>query len=163
MEPISTATVMAVSAAITVGTKMWDYFSGKSAARDAKERLDKQKDTIMSGKTSIAQSFEGEMGMADDRTKSALKDLTTVTQGKLEEMKGKESDRVSTLAGSGAEKRNILKSEKSVWDSYLTQSDAIKDKAEDMKISAYSRMGTGVSGVEGQYDQLISDIESLGV
>jgi len=163
MEPISTATYLAVTAAITVGSKLYDYFSGKSAARDAKKKLDEKKSELMSGKIGISRSFEGEMGMADDRSKSALATLTTMTSGKLEDMKNKESTRITTFAGSGSDTRNIMKSETSVWDSYMSQRDDITEKSEDMKISAYGTMVHGVSSVEGQYDELISDIDSLGV
>ena len=163
MEPVSTATYLAVTAAITVGSKLYDYFAGKSAARDAKKKLEAKKSTIMSGKTGSSRSCEGEMGMADDRSESALKTLTTMTSGKLEDMKTKESSRVATLAGSGSDKREIVKSEKSVWDSYMSQRDDIAEKSEDMKISAYGRMSQGIGSVEGQYDELVADIDALGV
>ena len=78
-------------------------------------------------------------------------------------MKTKESSTVATLAGSGSDKREIVKSEKSVWDSYMSQRDDIAEKSEDMKISAYGRMSQGIVSVEGQYDELVADIDALGV
>jgi hypothetical protein len=163
MEPVSTATYLAVTSAITVGSKLYDYFSGKNAAKEAKKKLEGKKSQLMAGKTGINRSFEGEMGLADDRSESALKTLTTMTSGKLEDMKAKENTRVATLAGSGSAERDIVKSEKSVWDSYMSQRDDIAEKSEDMKITAYGRMSQGVGSVEGQYDELISDIDALGV
>ena len=32
-----------------------------------------------------------------------------------------------------------------------------------MKISAYGRMSQGIGSVEGQYDELVADIDALGV
>ena len=35
--------------------------------------------------------------------------------------------------------------------------------AEDLKIGAYGRLGQGVQGVKKQYDDILNQIESLGV
>ena len=41
MEPATIA--LAVNTAISLGTKAWDYFAGKDAARDAKKQLESKK------------------------------------------------------------------------------------------------------------------------
>ena len=65
MEPATIA--LAVNTAISLGTKAWDYFAGKDAARDAKKQLESKKEGIMQGKVGIGLAFEGESEMADVR------------------------------------------------------------------------------------------------
>lgn len=161
MEPATIA--LAVNTAITIGTKTWDYFAGKDAARDAKRQLEEKKEGIMEGKIGLGMAFEGESELAESRSKRHQENLTKMTEGKLEEMKAGSLDRKSTLASSGIEKRQIEKGEESMWESYTSQSEDIDERRQDAKIAAYSRLGSGVSGVEASYQDIMSDIESLGV
>jgi len=161
MDPVTIA--FAVNTAVSVGTKLYDYFSGKSAAQDAADKLEDKKSDIMKGVSGVGQSFEGELRLGDERTGNQLKQLTQFTASKLEDVKTKESDRISSFAHSGAEEGAIAKTEKSVWDSYMAQESDIRDKAEDLKIGAYGRLGQGVQGVKKQYDDILNQIEGLGV
>ena len=58
MDPVTSAAL--ISASVTVGTKMFDYFTGKSAAREAKSRLEEQAATVLQGKLGVGEAFEGE-------------------------------------------------------------------------------------------------------
>lgn len=161
MEPATIALV--TSTAISAGTKLFDYFSGKSAARDAKKRLEEKAATAMSGKSRIGDAFEGELEMIEERTDTATKRLSRMGASKLEGSKLQLGDRKSTFASSGKDERMIKKSEKSIWDEYLDKSEDIIMAEQDKKIGAYGRMSSGVGQVESSYDNIMSDIESLGV
>ena len=160
MEPM---TAMLVSASITAGTKLFDYFSGKSAARDAKKKLEEKASTVMQGKTGVGSAFEGELELIADRTDKAQDVLSRTGAAKLEGTKSQLADRKSTFAGTGQDDRMIKKSEKSVWDEYLDKSDEILAAEEDKKIGAYGRLASGVGQVDSSYENIMSDIESLGV
>ena len=161
MEPATIA--LAVNTAISLGTKAWDYFAGKDAARDAKKQLESKKEGIMEGKVGIGLAFEGESEMADVRAGKHKEALTRMSESKLEGMKGDTLDRKATLASSGTEKRKIEQGEESIWNAYLTQSEDIDERREDAKMAAYGRLGQGTAGVEASYQDILSDIESLGV
>jgi hypothetical protein len=161
MEPATTA--MLVSASISVGTKLFDYFSGKSAARKAKKQLQDKTASIMQGKIGVGEAFEGELENISERTDKAQSRLSRMGASQLEGTKLQLADRKSTFAGSGREDRAIQKSEKSIWDDYLDKSEDILMAEEDKKIGAYGRLVSGVGQVESSYENIMSDIESLGV
>lgn len=161
MDPVTSAAL--ISASVTVGTKMFDYFTGKSAAREAKSRLEEQAATVLQGKLGVGEAFEGELENIAERTGKAQKSLSRLGASALEGSKLQLADRKSTFAGSGREDRMIKKSEKSVWDDYLDKSEDILLAEEDKKIGAYGRLISGVGQLEGSYENIMSDIDSLGV
>ena len=158
MEPV---TMMAISTAITVGSKLAGFFSQKEAAQKAADRLNKKKDTIMQGKVGIGMAFEGEMQLGEERYQGQMDKLTQLSESKLADFKTKQQDAGSTFAGSGIEKRGVEKAEESVWDNYLMAADDLKTKKEDVAIGAYGKLGQGVGNVEKDFDALKAEIDSL--
>ena len=162
-EPISMGTVLAITAVAKGVSAIGSWLSQTAKKKDAKKDMIALKDDVASGKVGVSQQFSGEMSMADDKTKTALDELTTSATNKLESVKDSQADRKLTFATSGQDAARIEKAEGSLWDTFLSSADSIRDKRTDMAAGAYGRMGAGTKAIDDQYQNLLNDIKKLGV
>ena len=160
-EPISTTTILALTAVAKGVNSLVQHGRRKDAAENAQDDLRAKKSGIMEGKVGLTQSFEGELELSDERLDKNLKQLTKTAGNKLEGLHSTIRDSGSTLSGSGRTETTALKAEESMWDTFMSGADDMRTKTEDDRIGAYSRMFSGATKIESEYDDLKSKIKQL--
>ena len=152
---------MAVTAIAKGLTSLGGWMSKKSKKKKARDKLHKLRDDVMAGKVGVEQEFEGSMELADESTNKALDQLSEAATNKLSDIKDAHQNVKQTFAGSGADERSMLKAEGSMWDTFLTSADNVRDKGTREKMGAYGRLGAGAKNIESQYDDLMGQINKL--